>query len=206
MPNIEFSVACPNDPESLKQIFTLKKLGGNRIREIYLAGPQQYSGAGRILSEEMTMGKFVEIIDTIHEARLRVNLILNSTCEGGEWYTPEVSGATLEYIRQVHKKHGVEAITIANPLYIKEVRKRFPDIEICASVLSDIDCVDRAVIYSRAGANVITPDVNINRNLKLLKEIKEATKTELKLLVNEGCLYKCPFRRFHFNYISHRSK
>jgi collagenase-like PrtC family protease len=25
-------------------------------------------------------------------------------------------------------------------------------------------------------------------------------------LVNEGCLYKCPFRKFHFNYLSHASK
>jgi len=24
-------------------------------------------------------------------------------------------------------------------------------------------------------------------------------------MVNEGCLFKCPFRKFHFNYISHKS-
>lgn len=94
----------------------------------------------------------------------------------------------------------------ANPLYIKEIRKRFPDIEICASVLGNIDCVQRAVIYRKAGADVITPDVNINRNLALLREIKEATGARLKLLVNEGCLYKCPFRQFHFNAKSHISK
>jgi collagenase-like PrtC family protease len=106
----------------------------------------------------------------------------------------------------VHEEHGVEAVTISNPLYISKVRRRFPDIEICASVLGNIDCVQRAVIYHKAGADVITPDVNINRNLGLLKEIKEATKARLKLLVNEGCLYKCPFRQFHFNAKSHASK
>ena len=71
---------------------------------------------------------------------------------------------------------------------------------------SDIDYVQRAVIYTNMGANVITPDVNINRDLKLLKQIIETTGAELKLMVNEGCLYKCPFRKFHFNYISHKSK
>ena len=25
-------------------------------------------------------------------------------------------------------------------------------------------------------------------------------------MVNEGCLYKCPFRKFHFNYTAHKSK
>ncbi len=61
-------------------------------------------------------------------------------------------------------------------------------------------------MYAEVGADVITPDANINRNLELLKEIKRVTKKKLKLMVNEGCLYKCPFRKFHFNYMSHVSK
>jgi collagenase-like PrtC family protease len=109
----------------------------------------------------------------------------------------------MQYIAEMHETHGVEAITIANPRYIMEVRKRFPKIEICASVLGDIDCVQRAVLYQRAGADVLTVDVNINRDLGLLREIKQATKTQLKLMVNEGCLYKCPYRKFHFNITSH---
>jgi collagenase-like PrtC family protease len=100
----------------------------------------------------------------------------------------------------------VRAVTIANPVYIKEVKSRFSNIEVCASVLGDIDCVQRAVFYAKAGADVITPDVNINRDLDLLKEIKKATGAELKLMVNEGCLYKCPFRKFHFNATSHVSR
>jgi collagenase-like PrtC family protease len=53
----------------------------------------------------------------------------------------------MEYLGKVHGEYGVESITIANPLYIREVRKRFPDLEICASVLGDIDCVEKAVIF-----------------------------------------------------------
>ena len=62
------------------------------------------------------------------------------------------------------------------------------------------------MIFSRLGANIITPDVSINRNLELLTEIKQVTGAELKLMVNEGCLHKCSFRKFHFNYVSHESK
>jgi collagenase-like PrtC family protease len=100
----------------------------------------------------------------------------------------------------------VETVTIVNPILMKEVRKRFPNLEICASVLSEIDCVQRAVLFKKAGADVITPDMNINRNLKLLKEIKDITGLKIKPMVNEGCLYKCPYRKFHFNYVSHASK
>lgn len=204
MANLEFSIPYNDDPQTLDKIFALKKLGSNTIREIYLSGPQKYSGSGRE-RPEMSVNKFTEIVDKIHNEGIRVNLVMNPTCEGSNWYSPEVLGPKMEYLRQVHEEHGVEAVTIANPIYMKEIRSRFPDIEICASVLGDIDCVQRAVLFKKAGANVITPDVNINRDLKLLKEIKQATNTELKLMVNEGCLYKCPFRKFHFNYTSHKS-
>ncbi len=205
MSSLEFSAPYNNNPETLEELFRLKGLGKNRIREIYLSGPHEYSGSGRV-AYKLSLAKFVEIINRIHSEEIRVNLIMNPTCEGSEWYHPEVLKAKMEYLSLVHTEYGVEAVTIANPLYIKEVRRQFPNLEICASVLGDIDCVQRAVIYSKAGANVITTDININRDLELLKQIKEATNVELKLMVNEGCLYKCPFRKFHNNYISHITK
>lgn len=205
MAPLEFSVPYNNDPETLMEIFRLKEQKGNRIREIYLSGPQEYSGSGRI-APELDFKEFAEVLDKIHNEGIRVNLLLNSICEGSDWYSAQVLKPTMDYLERVHKSYGVEAITIANPLYIREVRRRFPDLEICASVLGDIDCVEKAVIFKKAGADVITPDVDINRDLPLLKKIKDATQTEIKLMVNEGCLFRCAFRKFHFNYISHKSR
>ena len=75
---------------------------------------------------------------------------------------------------------------------MKQIRRRLPDIEICASVLADIDCVQRAKLCTRAGADILTPDVNINRDLELLEEIRDTTGAELKLMVNEGCYINAP--------------
>jgi collagenase-like PrtC family protease len=205
MGHLEFSVPYNNDPETLAEIFRMKSKNGNRIREIYLSGPQEYSGSGRI-APALNFGEFTKVVDTIHKEGIRVNLLFNSICEGDDWYSPDVLKSTVDYLKRVHEEHGVEAITIANPLYIREVRRRFPNIEICASVLGDIDCVQKAVIFRKAGADVITPDVDINRDLTLLKKIKDATHAEIKLMVNEGCLFRCAFRKFHFNYISHKSR
>ncbi len=205
MGNLEFSVPYNNDPETLDGIFRFKEHNGNHIREIYLSGPQEYAGSGRI-APEMDFGAFADVANRIHRENIRVNLLLNSICEGSDWYSAPVLKSTMDYLKRVHEEHGVEAITIANPLYIREVRRRFPKMEICASVLSDIDCGQKAVIFKKAGADVITPDVDINRNLLLLKRIKEATQSEIKLMVNEGCLFRCAFRKFHFNYISHKSR
>ena len=205
MSALEFSAPYNNDPETLEEIFRLKDHAGNRIREIYLSGPQEFAGSGRV-TEALSLERFLETVDRIHREEIRVNLVLNTTCEGTQWYSAKQIEATLEYLRLAHREHGVEAITLANPFYIQIIKGRYPELEITASVLADIDCVQRAVIFRRAGADVITPDANINRNLGLLKRIKDATGAELKLMVNEGCLYKCPFRKFHFNYMSHKSK
>ncbi len=205
MTHLEFSIPYNNDPATLPEIFRLKTQNGNRIREIYLSGPQEYSGSGRI-APEMEFDEFARIVDSIRNEGIRVNLLLNSICEGSDWYSPPVLNSTMEYMQRAHEDHGVEAVTISNPLYIREVRKRFPQLEICASVLSDINCVEKAVIFRKAGADVITPDVDINRDLNLLKKIKDKTGAEIKLMVNEGCLFRCAFRKFHFNYISHKSR
>lgn len=199
-----FSVPYNDDPETLEQVFRYKRVGNNTIREIFMAGPQEYSGSGRVTGQ-LALDRFLEIVDRIHQEGLRVNLLFNSVCEGSSWYSPDVLDKRMEYLRLAHREHGIEAVTIANPIHMKEVRKRFPDLEICASVLSDIDSVQRALVFKECGANTITPDANINRNLPLLKEIKRATGVELKIMVNEGCLYRCPFRKFHFNYLSHLS-
>jgi collagenase-like PrtC family protease len=202
---LDFSIPYNSNPATLKEIFTLNKSSKNRVKEIYLSGPQQYSGSGRVVPE-ISLDEFTRIVKEIHNEGIRVNLTLNSTCEGIDWYSQKVIDSTMEYVGKMHEEHGVEAITVANPRYIMEFRKRFPKIEICASVLGDIDCVQRAVLYKKAGADVLTLDVNINRDLPLLKEIKEVTNMQLKLMVNEGCLYKCPYRKFHFNITSHAAK
>jgi len=201
---IELSVPYNDDRFVLEEYFRNKIFGKNKIREVYLAGPQEYSGSGRLTST-LNLAQFIELTTRIHEGGLRVNLVLNTTCEGGDWYKPENINTKLDYLQKMHEQHGVEAITVSNPFYIEAIRKRLPKIEICASVLGDIDCAQRASFFSEAGANVLTVDTNINRNLNLLAEIKKVTGSEIKIMVNEGCLYKCPFRKFHFNYISHKS-
>ncbi len=205
MGSLEFSVPYNNDPETLAEIFRYREYGGNRIREIYLSGPQEAAGSGRI-APEMDFDAFAGVVKQIHGEGIRVNLLLNSVCEGGDWYTPAVLRSTMDYLRRAHEEHGVEAVTISNPLYVREVRRRFPGLEICASVLGDIDCVQKAVIFRKAGADVITPHVDINRSPGLLRRIKDATGAEIKLMVNEGCLFRCAFRKFHFNYIAHKSR
>lgn len=205
MRTLYFSVPYNNSPDLLKQILAVKNYKNSQVSEIFLCSPQENFGSGRV-TPATDEQEFTQAVKEIRGAGIRANLVMNSTCEGAQWYSSEVMSATLEYIGYAHDTLGVESITLANPLYITQVRKNFPKLEIHASVLSEIDCVQRALLFKKAGVDVITVDPNINRNLKLLDKIKTETSLRLKLLVNEGCLYKCPFRKFHFNATSHFSR
>jgi collagenase-like PrtC family protease len=205
MPNIQFSLPYNNDPETLKQQLKLQGHGGNTISEIYLSGPQEYSGAGRII-RQVNPREFFDVIELVHANNIGVNIILNSTCEGMSWYEADRIEDLISFLMKICREYKVEAVTVANPLLICEIKQRLPGLIVCASVLSDIDCVQRALVAKQAGADIITPDANINRDIKLLNQIKQATGLDLKIMVNEGCLYKCLYRKFHFNYVSHYSK
>ena len=76
MSSLEFSIPYNNDNDSLQEIFRLKEHNGNRIREIYLSGPQEFSGAGRI-APELCFDEFTNVVRSIHDQGIRVNLLLN---------------------------------------------------------------------------------------------------------------------------------
>jgi len=202
---LEFSIPFNNDVNALQHIIDYEQSNNNTIHEIYLSAPPSVSGCGRMVFQS-NLNSFYETIEFIHKNNISANLIMNPSCEGSSWYNAEVMREKIEFVETLFEKHGLEAITIANPIYIQAIRRRIPGIEICASVVGEIDCLQKASLYVSAGANVITPDPSINRDLILLQRIKDITGAKIKLMVNEGCLYKCPYRRFHYNYISHLTR
>lgn len=207
MAGLEFSLPYNGDPRVLDAQLALNGRGGNRVREVYLNVPQEVAGSGRAGgSDRMTEEGFLRVAERAHAAGVGVDMTMNATCGGSEWYGEEQVGRLVGFVRRMHEEHGVEAVTLANPFHIERVREACPDIEISASVLAEIDCVSRAQAFADAGATTFTPATSINRDLKLLAAIAKRTGLEVKLMVNEGCLYKCPYRLFHMNLISHRSQ
>lgn len=207
MSGLEFSLPYNGSLRTLDAQLALNGRGGNRVREVYLNVPQEIAGSGRAGgSDRMTEEEFVRIVERVHAAGVGVDMTMNATCGGSAWYADEQVAKLVGFVRRMHEDHGVEAVTLANPFHIERVRAACPRLEISASVLSEIDCMARAQAFADAGATTFTPATSINRDLKLLAAIARRTGLEVKLMVNEGCLYKCPYRTFHMNLISHRSQ
>lgn len=204
MPGFQFSVPFNDDARTLMATIEMTRRNGNSIREVYLNAPSDIAGSGRVGSP-MSEEKLRKLAEIIHTGGMRVDLAMNATCEGPGWYSDAHVGRVVDFVRRMHEDAGIEAVTIANPFYIEAVRTACPAIEISVSVLSAVDSFEKARAYADAGANTITPDTSINRNLSMLKGIHEHLGLEIKLMVNEGCLNRCPYRLFHMNHISHRA-
>ncbi|NOQ56337.1 MAG: hypothetical protein GQ477_06055 [Nanohaloarchaea archaeon] len=188
--------------DKLKEHFS-DTINGNKIEGIYFPAPQEFFGSARVV-KTFTMDDAKKVIGFCNDLGWKSNMLMNSSCGGADWYSPKTISKTLFLIKNM-KTLGLTSITITNPIYLQKIKKEIPDINITVSVISEIASVQRAKYFEDLGADAFVPDRDINRNLELLKEIKTSTKMNMILMVNEGCLYRCPQRNIHYNFTSHCS-
>ena len=108
----------------------------------------------------------------------------------------------LEWLSSV----GVDSITVAIPYLMELIKKQFPHINVRASTISKVNSVARAQLFESLGVDSITVDAHINRDFKVLKAIRNAVKCELSVLMNNLCLYQCPYEYYHYSTLGHSSQ
>ncbi|MCX9010367.1 MAG: U32 family peptidase [Candidatus Methanoperedens sp.] len=170
--------------------------------EIYMAGTPEVLGSGRITLHAPLLDEMEKQIQYLHEKRLKMGVILNPSCMGGQHLTSQGYNMFRWYFGKLNDME-VDTVTVAEPYLVEMLAKEFPDIKVVLSVIAHVDSPEKARFFEELGVDAITLDTNINRHFDILESIKEAVSSELRLLVNEACLYKCPFRYSHFNLFSH---
>jgi collagenase-like PrtC family protease len=184
MEGLQDLLACPED-----------------IYAVYMAGTPDYVGTGRTNLSAPGLEEIREQTEYAHERDVKMEIVLNSSCMGGQHLTPQGFNKINWYFDQLNKS-GVDSITVAEPYFVEMLSREY-DMEVVVSVLSFVDSPQKAVFYEELGADTIVIDPAVNRDFPKLEAIKDSVSCGLKLLVNEGCLYQCPFRYAHFNFFSH---
>ncbi|WP_319508600.1 peptidase U32 family protein [uncultured Methanolobus sp.] len=175
--------------------------GSKDIYGIYMAGTPDYVGTGRTNLSAPGLEDIAEQTEYAHEKGVKMEIVLNSSCMGGIHLTPEGYNRISWYFKQLNNI-GIDSITVAEPYFVEMLAKEY-DMEVVVSVLSFVDSPQKAEFYEQLGADTIVIDPVVNRDFDKLEAIRGVVSTDLKLLVNEGCLYQCPFRYAHFNFFSH---
>ena len=186
----------------------LDNIETKEIGEFYGKLDADFVGGGRASSflPQVSKKGAAEHIRQIHKKGIKFNYLLNATCLGNyEW--------TRRGQKQLNKlvewllDNKVEKVTVAIPYLLELIKKRFPELEVCVSTMAGVDNVERAKFWEDLGADEITLSVlDVNRNFKLLNEIRRNVNCRLSLIANAVCLYGCPFYKYHSNLSSHASQ
>ena len=190
-------VPSPGDINSLKESMTAKE----KIYSIFMAGSPDYIGTGRSNLASPQLEDIKEQTDLAHKNGVKMELVLNSSCMGGRQLTPEGYRINNWYIEKL-VDIGIDSIVVADPYLVETISNNF-DVDVVVSVLAFVDSPQKAEFFQDLGASSIVIDSNVNRHFDVLHAIRDSVDCELKLLINEGCLYRCPFRYAHFNFFSH---
>lgn len=188
--------------------YNIKTLGlldtyANKIEALYFPIPRQYFNSGRDIEEpSLYIGQIPKIIKKCRSLNIMPQLLLNPTCEGEHGLTKAFFEKMLNFIKSLKDK-GLSSIIITNPVYISRIRQQLKDIKIESSVNCFVRTVEHALYLKDLGVDVLTIDRDINRNIPLIKEIKNKTGLKIRMMLNEGCLRNCPYRVSHYNFLSH---
>jgi collagenase-like PrtC family protease len=199
---MRLSVAANWDPRLLD---SLKGIPG--IHSVYAKSDRDMIGGGRpsYLLPKVDRQYVREYVNHTHKNRMKFVYLMNSQCLDNLEYTAEFQKKIIDELEWL-SDIGVDYVTVSIPYLLQIIKKRFPALKVFVSVFANINSVQRAVFYRELGADVITLPEYVNRDFKLLKQIRECVSCEIQLIANMTCLFGCPYQLYHANIVSHASQ
>jgi collagenase-like PrtC family protease len=175
--------------------------------QLYGVLPTSMIGSGGSGPDKVRMveNEVEEYIERAHSAGLKFDYLLNApSMSNMEWDENTHRGLLthLDWIRSV----GADSVTVTIPYLVELIRRQFPQLEIRVSTIAHVNSVARARLFESLGADSITLDINVNRDFRVLKAIREAVSCELTVLMNNLCLYQCPYEYYHHDGLGHASQ
>jgi len=144
-------------------------------------------------------------IKACHDRGLEFSYLLNAPCLGNLQYSKKGYGQLIELLEWIDRS-GADAVTVGIPYLIDLVKKRFSRLKIKVSTTARVNTVRKALQYEDIGVEEIIIDEHINREFKTLEAIRKAVKCNLELIVNNICLWQCPYNYEHVNHDGHASR
>ncbi len=95
---------------------------------------------------------------------------------------------------------GIKNLRVSNTFLVNYINSYFPEFILKGSTSQEYYSLKQYSNYLNyfSSINNIVPSWDINKNFTFLKNIKKKyPKLEIELMVNEGCIAGCPFRRDH---------
>lgn len=144
-------------------------------------------------------------IQACHQRGLEFSYLLNAPCLGNLQYSKKGYGQLIDLLTWIEQS-GADSVTVGIPYLVDLVKKRFPRLKVKVSTTARVNTVRKALQYEEMGVEEIIIDEHINREFKTLDAIRKAVRCHLELIVNNICLWQCPYNFEHVNHDGHASR
>ncbi len=178
------------------------------IAEVYFAWAGHASGRSALSGTE-ALHLLERDLLALREAGVRLNLLFNANCYGAEALSRELADRVEGVLARLDALvGGIDIVTTTSPAVAATVKRKFPEVEVRASVNMRIGTV-QAMEYSAELFDSYCVCRDFNRDLGHLARLKrwaDARGKGLSILVNSGCLRFCPGQSFHDNLVAHEAE
>ena len=144
-------------------------------------------------------------IQKAHSLGIKFDYLLNASCLGNREFENEGRKKILTLLDWLDEC-DVDMVTVSIPYLVEVIKRYFPRMAVNISTIAHVDSVSKAKFWEAMGADRITLDYMMNRDFEFLKSIGNAINCELEVIVNDLCIYACPFRYYHYNTMAHGSQ
>lgn len=206
-----FTVPSDFKKESVKKFIEMNENLEIKATEFYGSIRTSKIGSGRkfLELENVELEQLKEYVQYCNRNGIKFNYTLNVSCNSDNEFTKEGKQELIDEITKL-VNIGIKDFTVVLPSIISIFNEEFPDVDITLSIIAGVDTVSKMKYFCEyENIKNIYIHEKLYRQTKLMKELIDVAhkyNKKVGMIVNSICLSDCPFRDFHYAYVSHASK
>ena len=185
----------------------IESIKGLPVTEVFGKLHSDYFGGGRpsLYIPSVRKKTVPKHIALIHRHGYTFNYLLNTTCMNNEEFS--IKGQyTMQRFMEWLIQSGVDSVTVAIPYLARWLKKHYPTVKIKASIIANIDTIQKAIYWQDLGVESMMLSLDSNRDFTFLESITKTIKCKVSLIVNLACVRNCIFSQYHYALGSHASQ
>lgn len=199
---MSFAIPTNFDPELIRNIHHYP------VSEVYGKLPADVIGGGRLsqVLPAVSVSDLRQHVQLCRERNIPFNYLLNAATSDNHEFTRKGQKALTHLVDRLWDM-GITRFTVATPYLLNFLKSRFPRAWVKISVFAQVGDVRKARQWEDMGADEIVLDsLLVNREFKILEEIRRNIKIPFQLLVNNNCYYGCSLSPYHMNVLASGSR
>ena len=174
------------------------------VSEVYFPWLNIPDGRGVSVRYEADQYLMERELHQLAQMGIKLHLLLNANCYGKNALSPEFAQNVESMLNFLTEKFSLSGITTTSLFVARLCKKKFPSLEVRASVNMNI-ASRQAMEYVSDYFDGFYVARSVNRDIEAVKALRIPGK-KLYLLANSGCLNGCPARHFHDSLVAHEEE